>query len=92
MLEFKRLKKVEIIRNTLGTVVNCEQRGATRTFGQARRPLAHGNARCYETMKHKVFWRNGGGFWYAISDKSLITYHQANPSVKEKPRATRARK
>jgi len=83
MPKFQRLTKVELIRNTLGTVVICEQCGATRALGQARRSLAHGNVRCHETAKKVVFWRNGGGLCYAISDK-----HWANPSEKEKPQAT----
>lgn len=62
MPKFQRLTKVKLIRNTLGTIVNCEQRRATRTLDQARKPLAHGNMRCHKIEKWEVFWRNEGGF------------------------------
>jgi len=62
MPKFQRLTNIELIRNIFGTVVICEQRRATRTLGQARRLLAHGNTRYHEFTTWEVFLRNGGGF------------------------------
>lgn len=62
MPKFQSLTKIELIKNILKTVVICEQRRATRTLGQARRPLVHGNTHCLETTKQEVFFRNAGGF------------------------------
>lgn len=62
MPKFQILIKIKLIRDILITIAICDQYGATRTLGQARRPSAHGNARCHELAKPEAISRNGGSF------------------------------
>lgn len=50
-----------------------------KTIGQARRTSADGNMRYHKLENLEAISRKGGSFWYAISNKSLITYHRENP-------------
>ena len=43
MPRIKSLINIKLIGDILVTVAICDQRGATRIIGQARRPSAHGN-------------------------------------------------
>ena len=52
--------KIKAIRDILVTVAICDQHGTTRTLGQARRPLVHGNAHWCKLAKPEVNSRNGG--------------------------------
>lgn len=92
MPKFQTLIMIKITRGILVTVAVCDQCRATRIVAQARRSSAHGNTRYQKLAKLKVISRNGGSFLYAISDKSLIAYHKANPSKKERVTSTRTQK
>lgn len=62
MPKFEGLIKIELIRDILITFSFCNQRRATRTLGQVRRPSAHGNTHYHELAKQEVISRNGGSF------------------------------
>ncbi len=76
------LVNIKLIRGILITVAIGDQRGVTRTIGQARKPSAHGNTRYRKLENAVVISRNEVHLRYAISD-----YRRANPSNKERPQA-----